>query len=134
MYKKILVPLALDHGLSPRLLDIARRLLAPDGEVLALHVVQSAFGMARATQSEAHAQEAFERVRSLMKDKLQNAEHVTGHVVEGHVYRSIVEFAVEHEVSCIVMGSHKPGLSDFLLGSTAANVVRHAPCSVHVHR
>ncbi len=42
--------------------------------------------------------------------------------------------AVAHAVDCIVIGSHKPGLSDYLLGSTAARVVRHAPCAVHVYR
>ena len=134
MYKKVLVPLALDHGLSQSRLQLARRLLLPGGEILALHVVEAAFGLARATQSDEHAQQAFNRARSLMNEKLLDEDNVTGHVVEGHVYRSIIEFADEHEVSCIVMGSHKPGLSDYLLGSTAASVVRHAPCSVHVHR
>ena len=38
------------------------------------------------------------------------------------------------DIECIVMGSHKPGFSDYLLGSTAARVVRHAPCAVHVYR
>ncbi|MEM0947914.1 MAG: universal stress protein [Pseudomonadota bacterium] len=134
MYKRILVPLALDHGLSPTLLEIARRLLLPGGEVVALHVVEAAFGLARATQSDAHAQRAFDRARALMKEKLLDEDEVTGHVVEGHVYRSIVEFASERDIGCIVVGSHKPELSDYLLGSTAANVVRHAPCAVHVHR
>ena len=134
MYKKVLVPLALDHGLSGSLLEIARRLLLPGGEILALHVVEAAFGLARATQSEAHAQDAFDRARNLMEDKLLDEDNVVGHVIEGHVYRSIIEFSEEHEIRCIVMGSHKPDLSDFLLGSTAASVVRHAHCAVHVHR
>ena len=38
------------------------------------------------------------------------------------------------KADCIVIGSHKPGLIDYLLGSTAARVVRHAPCAVHVLR
>ena len=134
MYKKVLVPLALDHGLSERLFEIARRLLTPDGEIMALHVVEAAFGLARATQSEAHAQAVFDRARELMKGKLGNEENVSGHVVEGHVYRSIIEFAQQHDVDCIVLGSHKPEFSDYLLGSTASNVVRHAPCAVHVNR
>ena len=134
MYKKILVPLALDHGLSRTLLDLARRLALPGSEILALHVVEAAFGLARGTQSEAHAKVAFDRAQELMREKLLDEDDVVGHVIEGHVYRSIVEFAQKQGVDCIVMGSHKPELSDFLLGSTAANVVRHAPCAVHVHR
>lgn len=101
---------------------------------MALHVVEAAFGLARATQSEAHAQAVFDRARELMKGKLGNEENVSGHVVEGHVYRSIIEFAQQHDVDCIVLGSHKPEFSDYLLGSTASNVVRHAPCAVHVNR
>ncbi len=134
MYDKILVPLALDHGLSGKLLEIARQLLLPGGEILALHVVEEAFGLARATQSDANAQMAFDRARELMKTKLSEEENVVGHVIEGHVYRSIIEFSEKHGISCVVMGSHKPELSDYLLGSTAASVVRHASCAVHVHR
>ena len=134
MYNKVLVTLALDHGLSQSLFDIAERLLAPDGQILALHVVEEAFGLARATQSGEHSSAIFESARGLLSEKLKDQHHVQGHIVEGHVYRSIVEFAAEQQVNCIVIGSHKPGLSDYLIGSTASNVVRHAPCAVHVHR
>ncbi len=134
MYDKILVPLALDHGLSQTLLGVARGLLAPGGEILALHVVEEAFGLARATQSPEQSAEVFERAHALIKERLAGVEGIKGYVLEGHVHRSILEFATEHEITCIVMGSHKPGLTDYLLGSTAARVVRHAPCSVHVHR
>ena len=34
----------------------------------------------------------------------------------------------------IVIGCHAPGVGDFLLGSNAARVVRHAGCSVYVVR
>ncbi|MDH3475684.1 MAG: universal stress protein [Rhodospirillales bacterium] len=34
----------------------------------------------------------------------------------------------------IITGSHKPNVSDYLLGSNAARVVRHASCSVFVVR
>ena len=34
----------------------------------------------------------------------------------------------------IVMASHQPKFSDYLLGSTAARVVRHAKCSVLIAR
>ena len=134
MYQKILVPLALDHGLSENLLQIARGLGSPDAKYIAMHVVESAYGLARATLSEAHAQTAFAMARELMKEKLEGQTDVVGHVVEGHVYRSIIEMAKEQGIDCIVMGSHKPEFSNYMLGSTAANVVRHAPCAVHVHR
>ena len=52
----------------------------------------------------------------------------------GHAGREIVDFAEHNMIDCIVMASHKPGLSNLLLGSTADRVVRHARCSVHVIR
>ena len=39
MYEKILVAMALDHGVSPQTLAIARALLAPGGKIIAIHVV-----------------------------------------------------------------------------------------------
>ena len=46
----------------------------------------------------------------------------------------ILEWAESNKVDCIIINSHKPGLQDYFLGSTAARVVRHAQCSVHVIR
>ena len=46
----------------------------------------------------------------------------------------ILEVAQEIGAELIVIKSHDPGLSDYLLGSTAARVVRHAHCSVLVVR
>ncbi|WP_425044234.1 universal stress protein [Primorskyibacter sp. S87] len=134
MYDKILVPLALDHGLSHKLLEIARKLLSPDGEIHALHVVEAPYGMAQATQNETTSEHIFQQARGRMEEKLHGEPGVHRHVIEGHVYRTIIGFANEHGINCIVMGSHKPGLSDYFIGSNAARVVRHATCAVHVHR
>jgi len=41
---------------------------------------------------------------------------------------------VAHAVDLIVIASHRPGLKDYFLGSTAGRVVRHSPCAVHVIR
>ncbi len=49
-------------------------------------------------------------------------------------YHEIIEFAKETKADLILINSHKPGLGDYLLGSTASKVVRHAPCSVLVAR
>ena len=34
----------------------------------------------------------------------------------------------------IMIASHKPGMSDYFIGSTASRVVRHSPVSVLVSR
>ena len=49
-------------------------------------------------------------------------------VDQGHVA------AEDDKVDLIIIASHKPGLQDYFLGSTAARVVRHASCSVLVVR
>lgn len=49
-------------------------------------------------------------------------------------YHEIIEFAKEIKADLILINSHKPGLEDYFLGSTASKVVRHAPCSVLVDR
>ena len=69
-----------------------------------------------------------------MKQKLADSPIVKAKIIEGHSARTILDFAEENAIDCIVMGSHKPGLADYFLGSTAARVVRHANCAVHVHR
>jgi len=42
--------------------------------------------------------------------------------------------AEEAVADLIVVGSHRPAMKDYLLGTNAARVVRHARCSVLVAR
>ncbi|MCL3882922.1 universal stress protein [Marivita sp. GX14005] len=134
MYKKILVPMALDHGISPKTLEIARILAAGKGEIVALHVYEAPRGSVAAYLDDATVNAAIERAKDELRDKTAGLDGVTPVMVTGHTYRSIIEYAEDHDIDCIVMGSHRPGFSDYLLGSTAARVVRHAPCAVHVYR
>ncbi len=52
----------------------------------------------------------------------------------GHPYKTILEVAEEKEADLIIVASHQPDLQNYLIGSTAAKVVRHATCSVLVVR
>ncbi len=56
------------------------------------------------------------------------------HVLQGKVYDEILRAADRLGVDLIVMGSHRPEFSDYLLGPNAARVVRHAKQSVYVVR
>lgn len=134
MYKKILVAMALDHGVSPMTLEVARALRAPDGEIIALHVFEAPASYARAVLDEETIQRGYARAGELLREKLRDWPEVKAVLVQGHSYRSIVDHAEANGVDCIVVGSHKPGIGDYLIGSTAARVVRHARCAVHVHR
>jgi nucleotide-binding universal stress UspA family protein len=55
-------------------------------------------------------------------------------VADGRVYQEILKAAEAIQADLIVMGSHRPELSDYLLGSNTERVVRHARCSVMVVR
>ncbi|TCS64569.1 universal stress protein [Primorskyibacter sedentarius] len=134
MYDKILVPMALNHGISPMTLKTARVLCNPGGSITALHVYEVPQGSVAAYLGENKVQEGMQRAHAVLKEKTADMEDVTAEIARGHPYRTIIDYAVKNDVGCIVIGSHMPGLSDYLLGSTAARVVRHAPCAVHVHR
>tara|TARA_B100000315_G_scaffold122757_1_gene112693 strand:+ start:15091 stop:15519 length:429 start_codon:yes stop_codon:yes gene_type:complete len=56
------------------------------------------------------------------------------HVGSGSIYKEILRVANETNADLIIMASHRPELSDYLLGPNAARVVRHANCSVMVVR
>jgi len=47
---------------------------------------------------------------------------------------ALVELSAKKKADLIVVASHRPGLKDYFLGSTAGRVVRHSPCAVHVVR
>ncbi|MEJ6398969.1 universal stress protein [Yoonia sp. 208BN28-4] len=134
MYRKILVPMALDHGVSAQTLAIANALKTDDAELIALHVYEAPQGAVLAYLDDGVVEVAFERARETLNEKVAGIDGITPVVVSGHSARAIIDYATDNAVDCIVIGSHKPGLSEYFLGTTASRVVRHAPCAVHVHR
>jgi nucleotide-binding universal stress UspA family protein len=61
--------------------------------------------------------------------------HATGFVRDGDPAHEIVEFAREHRIGLLVLGTRgHTGLRRLLLGSVARNVLLHAPCSVLIIR
>ncbi|MGC1578013.1 MAG: universal stress protein [Beijerinckiaceae bacterium] len=52
----------------------------------------------------------------------------------GSVYDQVLKEAARMKADLIVVGSHRPDWSTYLIGSNAANIVRHAKCSVLVMR
>jgi nucleotide-binding universal stress UspA family protein len=50
------------------------------------------------------------------------------------IYAEILGVAEEAEADLIVVGSHRPSMKDYLLGTNASRVMRHARCSVLVAR
>ena len=134
MYKKIIVALALDHGISETALAKAKLLLDPGGEIIAFHVYEAPSGTASAYISEDDIKLARQTALQRLNERVRDVPEARAELVNGHSGRDIADFARKQNADCIIMGSHKPGLSDYFLGSTAARVVRHAPCSVVVLR
>lgn len=73
-----------------------------------------------------------------MADLVNTSKNVcpacTGHVIEGDIVESIIQFAdTEKSIGLIVMGTHGArGIEKILLGSVAERVVKRAPCPVLV--
>jgi len=75
--------------------------------------------------------DATARIRERLGDNDRTALRATGEVLFGSGARCIVDYATEHDVDLIVMGTHgRTGMSHLLMGSVAERVVRTAPCAV----
>jgi len=62
------------------------------------------------------------------------SDRKSGAARAGGIYHELLEEAAEWKADLIVVGSHRPVMSDYLLGSNAKTIVRHAQCSVLVVR
>lgn len=134
MYRNILVPVALDHERDvAAALAVARTLVDEGGTITALTVVEEVPSYILPDFPEGHTERSRDAAAALLKGEVGGAD-VRTVAVTGHSARSILDYAAAQEVDCIVIASHRPGLQDFFLGSTAARVVRHAHCAVHVVR
>lgn len=136
MYKKILVPIAAGHDDKYKhALEVAEVLASDAGTIILFHVIDELPGYVTSQIPK----EVLVDSHSYMRGELDTlAKTVKGNtevdVISGHASRTILEYAEEKGVDCIVIASHKPGLEDYFLGSTASRVVRHAICPVHVLR
>jgi len=135
MYNHIMVAVAFDADHEPkRALQAAQALADKNTRVTVLHVKDAIPGYAISytpVDYEVGLKEALRNQLDEMADQFQNG---MGVLVDGHSGRTILEWADENAVDCIVIASHRPGLQDYFLGTTASRVVRHAQCSVHVVR
>ena len=78
--------------------------------------------------------EAARQFEAFAAENLPAGLTIYRHLEEGSVYKSILSVAKKIEAGLIMMASHRPQMSDYLLGPNAAKVVRHANCSVLVVR
>lgn len=136
MFRKILVPVdigALDRG--ERILRKAQVLSDDGGEIVLLNVVEDLPGYLAIDIPVGLIENALKDARTqltALKAKLGVEARVE--VRSGTPAREILAAAGEHESDLIIIGSHKPDFSNYLIGATADRVVRHAKCAVLVDR
>jgi universal stress protein F len=78
--------------------------------------------------------EALARLNEVVSARAPEGMAIDTIVRHGTVYEQILLVAEEIGADQIVIGAHRPQLSDYLLGPNTALVVRHARCSVNVVR
>ena len=136
MFKTILVPIDIAHVAAGKAnIDLAAQHADAGAKIILLNVVEDIPGWA-AAELPANLQEtsltrAKSELAAIAKDSDMDTEVM---VRSGRSYKTILDVADEKEVDLIIIASHRPGLQDYFLGSTAAKVVRHAHCSVLVIR
>jgi universal stress protein F len=136
MYDTILVPIEPSHehnGVNA--IKIAKKLVNDDGKIILVSVVEdlptyieTELLLGFRDNSKRLAQKKLTEI-ALDKGIGSNVEIRTGNAAN-----EILEAAESHNIDLIIVASHRPGLSDYFLGSTAARIVRHARCPVLVDR
>ena len=136
MYRNILVPVAFDDDDSKvkAALDAARALAGEGATITLLHVIESVPSYAIAYMPADFVAETRKAIESELQGLAESVPGGKAVIVDGHSGRTILDYAQDHENDLIVIASHRPGMQDLLIGSTAAQVVRHAKCAVHVLR
>jgi len=135
MYRNILVPISFDEGRnSKQAIEIAKLLETKGGKVTLLHVMEEVPGYAATYMPEGYIEDSRRGLQEELEAVDADIPGGQAKVISGHSSTTILEFAEKHGHDLIIIASHRPGMQDYFLGSTAHHVVRHAKCSVHVLR
>jgi len=136
MYKKIIVPVAggqMEKGEFA--LKKAISLLDDDGEIFLLTVVERMPSYLSIEVPHEIMVGAMEDGRAKLASLRDNhGINATTELRIGSPAHEILALADEQKADLIIIASHVPDFSNYLLGATADRVVRHAKCSVLVVR
>ena len=140
MFKKILVPIDLSQSDSGEasLVKAVEMADKTGASLVLLNVVADIPNLVADRLPTNYAEEVQESAAKML-DELSSKHSLKSGSYEirtahGQAYGEILNAAESSGADLIVIASHRPDISDYLLGSTAAKVVRHANCSVLVVR
>ncbi len=141
MYKNILLPVDLNSVETQlKAVQTAAELARTFGAGVLVRTIVPEFGMSIVGTffPDGYEKETLERANETLHDFVEQnlpgglpVQHIVG---QGSVHQEVLRIARESGADLIVMASHQPELQDYLLGPTAAHVVRHTSCSVMIVR
>ncbi|OLP61916.1 universal stress protein [Xaviernesmea oryzae] len=140
MYKKIIVPIAMDRvPQGEATLKRALSLLDAGGEILMLNVVEDLNAYAQGYMIVDFPQQMLDdsiRHAERTLDALKQKYNVPGRVLieVGGASGRIMELAETEKADLVIIASHQPGLSDYFIGSTASRVAAHCHSAVLIDR
>ena len=135
MYQKILVPVDLsDVERGKACLALAKHVGGDDCKIRLLNVVEDIPAYVAAELPSGMLEQTAQNARETIGKIAAADSNCSAEVRSGRAHHVILAAAEDMGADLIIVGSHKPGLQDYLLGSTAAKVVRHSKCSVLVSR
>jgi nucleotide-binding universal stress UspA family protein len=140
MFKTILVPIDLaEMDVSRPALDKAVALAKQSEARLGLVYVRSILPVTfmeyvPPSFDEEQQADAEKELKDLAAGIGLPADRVSTSVRMGSIYNEVLAEQKKIGADLIVVGSHRPGMATYLLGSNASTIVRHAECSVLVVR
>jgi len=135
--KKILAPIDFSEY-SMRAMHSAWELACEIGaELHVVHVVEPHFIITsrELARESSMLEQGEEELRRIKKDEFRDSDKVTTSVMVGPPVTSLADYANQHQINLIVMGTHgRTGGERLLIGSVSEKLVRNAPCSVLILR
>lgn len=140
MFCSIVVPVDLaEQEVSKRAIDHAVMLAKlSNGRLTLVNVVPIMPMMMLDTVPVSFEAEVAEKAKAGMAELVRTVDlpqdRVEAVVRIGGIYHEVLEVADARKADLVVVGSHRPGMATYLIGSNATAIVRHATCSVLVLR
>jgi len=133
MYKHILIPVDLgDVDAAQKAVAVARHLARRDGARLTMISVVPAWPEDLATEPRDYQPDLDAYIEAVTEE---GDVPLAGEIkIGGSISGRIIEAIEDKQIDLVVMASHDPRITDYLIGSNAAHVVLHAPCSMLVVR